>query len=308
MEFNQHTTVLLNETIELLHVKPDGIYVDRTFGLGGHSQLILKKLSKKGKLICIDQDQQAIDFANNLFKDNPNVIVIKTNFKNLKSVLYDHQIFHVDGFVFDLGLSSPQLDDPERGFSYHKDALLDMRMDQEQKLNAHYIVNHYSFAKLVNIFTKYGEIKYSKTIANGIVKERSTKAINTTLELVEIIKNYSPKKILFEKKHPARLFFQAIRIEVNDELNILEKAFNDAISMLNPLGVVAIISFHSLEDKIVKKVFNNYAKNKLPKEIPLNNYVNQYSLLNQKIMPSTQELNDNNRSRSSILRGLVKNY
>ncbi|EDU19238.1 16S rRNA (cytosine(1402)-N(4))-methyltransferase RsmH [Ureaplasma parvum] len=308
MEFNQHITVLLNETIELLNIKPDGIYVDCTFGRGGHSQLILKKLSKKGKLICLDQDQEAINFANNLFKNNTNVIVIKTNFKNLKSALGAHKIFYVDGFIFDLGLSSPQLDDPKRGFSYHKNAWLDMRMDQSQNLNAHYIVNNYSFAKLVSIFKRYGEIKYPKIIADAIVKERSIKEINTTLELVEIIKKYSPKKNLFEKKHPARLFFQAIRIEVNDELNILEKAFNDAISMLNPLGVVAIISFHSLEDKIVKKVFNNYAKIKLPKEVPINNYVNKYSLLNQKIMPSTQELNDNNRSRSSILRGLIRNY
>lgn len=308
MIFNNHITVLLQETVDFLNVKSDGTYVDCTLGRCGHSKLILSKLSSKGKLICFDQDQEAIDYAIDYFKENENVIIIKSNFKNLKQELNKNGINKVDGFVFDLGLSSPQLDNPERGFSYNNDAQLDMRMDRDQKLNAHYIVNNYSFERLCSIFRKYGEIKQPQIIANAIVKERQIKLIDTTAQLVEIIKKYSPIKLLYDKKHPARLYFQAIRIEVNDEINILEKSFEDAISLLNPNGVICIISFHSLEDNIVKKTFSKYTKNKLPREIPLNNFLQQFSLVTKKIIPSQEELERNNRARSSILRAMTKNY
>lgn len=308
MDFNKHITVLLNETVNLLNVKSDGVYVDCTFGRGGHSKLILSKLNDKGKLICFDQDQEAIEFAKNLFKDKKNVVIIKANFKNLKKELLKLNIEQVDGFIFDLGLSSPQLDDPKRGFSYHNEAKLDMRMDQDQKLDAFYIVNYYSFSKLCEIFSKYGEINNPKKVANAIVKQREKKQISTTTELVEIIKNNVPIKKLYEQKHPARLFFQAIRIEVNNELGILKKSFEDAISLLSIKGVVCVITFHSLEDKITKEVFNTYTKNNLPKEVPINDYIPSFSNLSKKIKPSKNELNLNNRSRSSILRAIIKNH
>lgn len=308
MDFNKHITVLLNETVNLLNVKSDGVYVDCTFGRGGHSKLILSKLNDKGKLICFDQDQEAIEFAKNLFKDKKNVVIIKANFKNLKKELLKLNIEQVDGFIFDLGLSSPQLDDPKRGFSYHNEAKLDMRMDQDQKLDAFYIVNYYSFSKLCEIFSKYGEINNPKKVTNAIVKQREKKQISTTTELVEIIKNNVPIKKLYEQKHPARLFFQAIRIEVNNELGILKKSFEDAISLLSIKGVVCVITFHSLEDKITKEVFNTYTKNNLPKEVPINDYIPSFSNLSKKIKPSKNELNSNNRSRSSILRAIIKNH
>lgn len=307
MSFNEHITVLLNETIELLNIKSDGIYVDCTFGRGGHSKLILSKLNEKGKLICFDQDHEAIEFAHKLFENKKNVIIIKSNFKNLKQELQKKGIEKVDGFIFDLGLSSPQLDNPDRGFSYHNDARLDMRMDQTQKLDAHYVVNNYSFAKLCEIFSKYGEVINPKNVANAIINERSKKEISTTSELVEIIKSNVPIKKLFEQKHPARLFFQAIRIEVNDELNILQKTFEDAISLLNVSGVICVITFHSLEDKITKDVFNKYTKNSLPKEVPISDYIAPFSNINKKIKPSKNELAINNRARSSILRAIVRN-
>lgn len=308
MSFNEHITVLLNETIELLNIKSDGVYVDCTFGRGGHSKLILSKLNEKGKLICFDQDHEAIEFAQKLFENKKNVIIIKSNFKNLKQELQKIGIESVDGFIFDLGLSSPQLDNPERGFSYHNDARLDMRMDQTQKLDAHYVVNNYSFGKLCEIFSKYGEVVNPKYVARAIISERNKKEISTTSELVEIIKNNVPVKKLFEQKHPARLFFQAIRIEVNNELNILQKAFEDAISLLNVNGVICVITFHSLEDKITKEVFNKYTKKTLPNEVPISDYINPFSNINKKIKPSKNELVINNRARSSILRAIVRNW
>lgn len=307
MVSNFHQSVLLNESVELLNIKPNGVYVDCTFGRGGHSKLIYSKLSKEGKLICFDQDNDAILYAKNIFSNCNNVIIIKSNFSNLKKHLAKNNIHFVDGFIFDLGLSSPQLDDAHRGFSYHKDARLDMRMDVDQHLDAYQIVNYYTYGQLCDIFREYGEIKEYKDVARAIVKQREKQLIATTLELVDLIKNNVSKKILYSDKHPARLFFQAIRIAVNDELNILEKAFDDAISLLNQNGVVCVISFHSLEDKITKQTFLKYTKNNLPKEVPLINYQPAFSNLTKKIKPSNDELQQNNRARSSILRAIVKN-
>lgn len=306
--YNHHISVLLDESINILNIKPNGVYVDCTLGRCGHSKQILNRLNENGLLICFDQDQTAIDYAKKIFINHNNVIIIKSNFKHLKSELIKRNILKVDGFIFDLGLSSPQLDDPSRGFSYQHNARLDMRMDQSQKLDAHYVINNYSFKELCNIFSKYGEIKNSQRVVDAIIKQRSKSSINTTFELVDLIKQNSPLKLLFNKKHPARLYFQAIRIEVNNELTILEQSFDDAISLLNKNGVIIVISFHSLEDRITKKVFSKYTKNTLPKEVPISNFLAKYSLLSNKILASEEEINTNNRSRSSILRAMVKNY
>ncbi|KEZ22698.1 16S rRNA (cytosine(1402)-N(4))-methyltransferase RsmH [Ureaplasma diversum] len=306
--YNHHISVLLEESINILNIKPDGVYVDCTLGRCGHSKQILNRLNDNGLLICFDQDQTAIDYAKQIFANQNNVIVIKSNFKDLKKELIKRNITKVDGFIFDLGLSSPQLDDPNRGFSYQHNARLDMRMDQSQKLDAHYVINNYSFQQLCTIFSRYGEIKNPKRVVDAIIQQRQINPINTTFELVDIIKQNSPLKLLFNKKHPARLYFQAIRIEVNSELSILEQSLNDAISLLNVAGIIAVISFHSLEDRITKKVFSKYTKNTLPKEVPISNYFAQYSLVNNKTVASEEEINANNRSRSSILRAMIKNY
>ena len=301
----KHVSVLLNETIESLNIKEDGIYVDCTLGYAGHSSAILKRL-KKGKLYAFDQDAQARKFSENLLKKiGTNFEIIPTNFVNLKEELQKRGINKVDGIMFDLGVSSPQLDDGQRGFSFHKDAPLDMRMDLGKEVDAKMIVNNYSLDKLTDIFFKYGEEKYSRSIAKSVVKERQKKEINTTLELVEAIKKGVPFKY-FITNHPERQIFQAIRIEVNDELNVLTKALVDAIMMLKKGGRIGVITFHSLEDRIVKQTFKKYSEvddlvKGLP-EIP-DEYKPLIKLINKKpILPSDSELEENSRSRSAKLR------
>ena len=250
-----HKTVLLNEAIDNLNIKEDGIYVDATLGFGGHSGLILKRV-KRGFLFAFDQDEMAIEYSEKkLAEIGSNYEIIKSNFANLKEELGKRNINKIDGIVFDLGVSSPQLDIAERGFSYHNDAPLDMRMDRDKEFTASDVVNTYSYNDLVRILRDYGEEKYASSIANNIIKYRENKKIETTLELVEIIKKSMPYKAMRDS-HPARKTFQAIRIEVNDELNVLKEALEEAISMLNVGGRISVITFHSLEDRIVKEIFN----------------------------------------------------
>ena len=300
-----HVSVLLNESIENLNIKEDGIYVDCTLGFAGHSKEILKKI-KKGKLFAFDQDGEAINYSKKILDQiSGNYEIIKSNFAFIKSELNKRGIEKVDGVLFDLGVSSVQLDEAERGFSFHKDAKLDMRMDTDQSFSAYDVVNDYSKEELETIFFKYGEEKYSRSIANAIVRERENKKIETTLELTEIIRESVPEKYR-RTHHPARKVFQAIRIEVNKELDVFTKALNDAIDMLNPGGRICVITFHSLEDRICKKIFKEKSEidsvfKGLPdKDIPLE-YRPELKLIT-KVKPSKKELADNNRSRSSILR------
>lgn len=298
-----HVSVLLEEAIENLNIKEDGIYVDCTLGYAGHSSQILKRI-KKGKLFAFDQDGEAIEYSKKILDQlNGNYEIINSNFENIKSELNKREIEKVDGILFDLGVSSPQLDEDYRGFSYHMDARLDMRMNQNQSLSAYEVVNEYSMEDLMNIFYKYGEEKYSKSIAKGIVEARKTKKIETTLELVEIIKNNVPEKYK-RNNHPARKIFQAIRIEVNKELDVFEKALNDSIDLLNSEGRLCVITFHSLEDRICKNTFKKYSEvDKIVKGLPEIPEELKPILQNvKKIKPSKKEIEDNNRSRSAILR------
>ena len=300
-----HVSVLLNESIENLNIKEDGIYVDCTLGFAGHSKEILKRI-KKGKLFAFDQDGEAINYSKKILDQiSGNYEIIKSNFAFIKSELNKRGIEKVDGVLFDLGVSSVQLDEAERGFSFHKDAKLDMRMDTDQSFSAYDVVNDYSKEELETIFFKYGEEKYSRSIASAIVRERENKKIETTLELTEIIRDSVPEKYR-RTHHPARKVFQAIRIEVNKELDVFTKSLNDAIDMLNPGGRICVITFHSLEDRICKNIFKEKSEidsvfKGLPdKDIPLE-YRPELKLIT-KVKPSKKELEDNNRSRSSILR------
>ena len=293
----KHKSVLLNECIEHLNIKSDGKYIDATVGYGGHSSKILEKLGKKGFLFAFDQDIEAINYSNNrLSKIADNFKIIKSNFKDMKNFISEN----VDGIIFDLGVSSPQLDDEKRGFSFHKDAPLDMRMDRDNELDAKKVVNEYSYEKLVKIFYEYGDEKYSKNIAKAIVENRP---INTTLELAEVIKNSVPMKYRNEK-HPARKVFQAIRIEVNNEMEILSSSIKDAFDLLNVGGRLAIISFHSLEDKIVAKTLKELTSDdKLASKMPILPEELKAKAKNiVKLVPSDIELEENKRSRSSKLR------
>lgn len=293
----KHKSVLLDEVIEYLNVKQDGIYIDATIGYAGHSGEVLKKLNKKGFLFAFDQDDEAIEFSNNkLSKIGDNFEIIKSNFVDMKK----HINVKVDGIMFDLGVSSPQLDEDERGFSFHKDARLDMRMNKDNSLDAYKVVNEYSYDKLVEIFYKFGEEKHSKAIAKAIVASRP---IETTLELAEVIKNSVPISYR-NKSHPARKVFQAIRIEVNHELDILESSIRDAFDLLNVGGRLSIITFHSLEDKIVSKVFKDLCSDditarKLPM-VPVELSARAKKIV--KLVPTQKEIDENNRSRSSKLR------
>ena len=304
-----HISVLLKESIEELNIKEDGIYVDCTLGYAGHSSEILKRI-KKGHLFAFDQDQEAINSSNEkLSKIGDNFTIIKSNFKYMKEKLESLGITEVDGILFDLGVSSPQLDNVERGFSYHHDAKLDMRMDQSNPFSAYDVVNTYSDKELARIFFEYGEEKYSNSIAKNIVKYREAKPIETTLELVDIIKKSVPEKYSRDK-HPARKVFQAIRIEVNHELEILKQAILDAASMLNVDGRLCIITFHSLEDRIVKNTFKELTTvDDMVKGLPNipDKYLKDYELVTRKsIVPSNEEIENNNRSRSSKLRVLKR--
>ena len=294
-----HESVLLKESIDNLNLNENSIIVDCTLGYGGHSSEILKRI-KKGYLYAFDQDEEAIESANKRLSEiSNNYEIIHTNFVNLKTEMEKRNI-HPDGILFDLGVSSPQLDEAERGFSYHKDAKLDMRMNQEQKVSAYEVVNDYPYERLKEILLKYGEEKYAGSIAKAIVNNRP---IETTLELAEIIKESVPEKYR-NKSHPARKTFQAIRIEVNDELNVFEKTLTDALEIIKPGGRVCVITFHSLEDRICKQIFNKYTK--IPpelKKLPMipKEYEPKYKLI-ANISPTDTEINKNKRSRSSRLR------
>lgn len=301
----KHVSVLLEESISALNLKENSIIVDCTLGYGGHSSYILQRI-KKGFLFALDQDSEAIRHSTNrLNAIGTNFTIIKSNFVNLKQELENREVTEVDGILFDLGVSSPQLDDASRGFSYHEDARLDMRMNRENPLSAYEVVNNYSKEDLARIFKKYGEDKFSNNIAKKIVEYRAQKPIETTLELVDIIKSAVPMK--FRKdKHPARQIFQAIRIEVNHELDVLEPAIEQALSLVKVGGRVAVITFHSLEDRIIKQIFKEKCmiddKVKGLPNIP-DEYLPDFKLVvNKAILPSKEELANNNRARSAKLR------
>ena len=301
----KHVSVLLEESISALNLKENSIIVDCTLGYGGHSSYILQRI-KKGFLFAFDQDSEAIRHSTNrLNAIGTNFTIIKSNFVNLKQELENREVTEVDGILFDLGVSSPQLDDASRGFSYHEDAKLDMRMNRENPLSAYEVVNNYSKEDLARIFKKYGEDKFSNNIAKKIVEYRAQKPIETTLELVDIIKSAVPMK--FRKdKHPARQIFQAIRIEVNHELDVLEPAIEQALSLVKVGGRVAVITFHSLEDRIIKQIFKEKCmiddKVKGLPNIP-DEYLPDFKLVvNKAILPSEEELANNNRARSAKLR------
>ena len=305
----KHISVLLNESISSLNLKVNSVIVDATLGYGGHSSNILDRI-KEGYLFAFDQDSEAIRHSTDrLSKIGTNFTIIKSNFVHMKEELAKLGVSKVDGVLFDLGVSSPQLDDSERGFSYHQDAKLDMRMDKNQKLSAYEVVNNYSKAELARIFKQYGESKFANNIAKRIVEYRKEKSIETTLELVEVIKTAVPMKFRIDK-HPARQIFQAIRIEVNHELDVLEPAILQALDLLNVGGRCAIITFHSLEDRIVKRIFNEKCKiddkvkgmPNIPEE-----YLPDFKLVyNKAINPSEEEIENNPRARSSKLRVIEK--
>lgn len=309
MEF-KHISVLLNECLEGLNIKEDGVYVDCTLGGAGHSSEILKKLSKDGTLIGIDQDKDALKAAKKKLNDYENVKYIHSNFYNIDTILQDLDNIKVDGILMDLGVSSYQLDVAERGFSYMNDAPLDMRMNREEDFSAYHIINNYSLEELHKIIRDYGEEKFAKRVASFIVNKREEKKIETTLELVEVIKAAIPAKARREGPHPAKRTFQAIRIEVNGELKILNKAIENGINRLNKGGRMAIITFHSLEDRIVKLKFRHLADPCMcPKEFPICacNKKPLIKLISRKgINPSKEEVEENPRSRSARLRIIEK--
>lgn len=307
-----HKSVLLQETIEGLHIKEDGIYVDCTLGGGGHSYEILKRLTT-GHLYCFDQDQVAIEAANQrLLEISDHYTIIYANFKNIKNELHQLGVTKVDGIVFDLGVSSPQFDDGERGFSYNYDARLDMRMDRSQKLSAYEVVNTYDFHDLVKILYKYSDEKFAKQIARAIEKHRQYKPIETTFELVDVIKEAIPAAARRKGGHPAKRTFQALRIEVNDELNVFDEALNDALDLLNVGGRVVVITFHSLEDKICKYTFNEVTKQPaIPRGVPVipKELEPRFQKITKKpIIASETELKDNHRSHSAKLRIIERIY
>ena len=301
----KHISVLLQESIDALNLQENSVIVDCTLGYGGHSSKILAKI-KKGFLFAFDQDSEAIRHSTDrLSKVGTNFTIIKSNFVKLKEKLEEQGVTEVDGVLFDLGVSSPQLDEAERGFSYHEDARLDMRMDRENPLSAYEVVNNYSKEDLARIFYKYGEDKFSNNIAKKIVEYRENKPIETTLELVEVIKTAVPMKFRMDK-HPARQIFQAIRIEVNKELDVIEPALEQALSMLKVGGRVAVITFHSLEDRLVKNYFKEQtAIPEIAKGMPNipDEYLPDFKLVvNKAIEPSKEELENNPRARSAKLR------
>ena len=295
-----HKSVLLNECLENLNLSEGSIIVDCTLGYGGHSSEILKRI-KDGHLYSFDQDLDAIKFSDNRLKEiSDNYTIIKSNFKNIKEKLNDIGIEKVDGILYDLGVSSPQLDVESRGFSFHNDARLDMRMDFSNPLSAYEVVNTYSYEVLVDILRKYGEEKYSSSIAKGIINSRP---IETTLELVDVIKASVPEKYKRDH-HPARKTFQAIRIEVNDELNVFSSSLKNALELLNIGGRICVITFHSLEDKICKEIFNEVSK--VPselKKLPIipKELMPKYKTL-KTLEPTMEELKENPRARSAKLR------
>ena len=302
----RHIPVLLEETINGLNINPNGIYVDATLGRGGHSSRILKSLSNdKGYLYCFDQDEQAIiESKSRLLEVSNNFTIIHDNFENLEVRLSELGVKEIDGIMFDLGVSSAQFDDADRGFSYRFDAKLDMRMNKNTHLTAEIVVNTYSLADLAKMFKEYGEEPFAYNIAKQIVKERQIKPISTTFELVDVIKRALPSKVLNKKGHPAKQSFQAIRIEVNNELGVLKNGLRQACSLLKPGGRVAVITFHSLEDRIVKNIFKELTDvGEGSRYLPVEQVDPDYRLVNRKpILPSEKELFENSRSHSAKLR------
>ena len=306
MEF-KHKSVLLNETIDGLNIKPDGIYVDGTLGGAGHAYEVCRRLGEKGSIVGIDQDAAAIEAASARLKDfEEKVTIVRSNYCDMKSKLHELGIDKVDGIVLDLGVSSYQLDTAERGFSYREDAPLDMRMDTRQKMTARDIVNDYTEADLYRVIRDYGEDKFAKNIAKHIVQARAVKPVETTAELSEIIRASIPMKFQKKSGHPAKRTFQAIRIELNRELDVLRDSLDDMIDLLNPGGRLCIITFHSLEDRIVKSAFR---KNENPCTCPPDFPVcvcgkkSKGSIITKKpILPSEEELEYNSRSKSAKLR------
>ncbi len=309
MEF-KHISVLLNESVDALGIKKDGIYADGTLGGGGHSEKILEKLSGKGLLIGIDRDIEAICAAKERLKNYTNVIYENTNFKNIKEILAKNKIDGINGAVLDLGVSSYQLDNAERGFGYTSDARLDMRMDTSAPLDAYCVVNTYSEEELAKIFFEYGEERFSRKIAAEIVKRRSKRPIETTGELSNLIKGCIPQRTVKKGSHPAKRVFQAIRIEVNGELSGLSEAICDFFDCLKCGGRLSVISFHSLEDRIVKNTFANLAKGCIcPKDFPVcvcGRKPLGKIITRKAIIPSEGEIETNRRSKSAKLRVIEK--
>ena len=309
----EHVTVLLNEAVDNLNIKTDGIYVDCTLGGGGHSRRILEQLGPNGHLYAFDQDQTAFDYNQENLRDwlvAKKLTLIKSNFQQLKQKLAEHVVSHVDGVLYDLGVSSPQFDVAERGFSYRQDAILDMRMDQSQALTARKIVNEWSYGELVRIFTRYGEEKFAKSIARQIERKRQEEEIQTTGQLVELIKTGIPAKARRKGGHPAKKVFQALRIAVNNELGVLEDSLGQALSLLNPHGRISVITFQSLEDRLVKTMFKEKTSlPELPRGLPVipSELELEYRLVNRKpITPSQAELEANHRAHSAKLRVIEK--
>lgn len=303
----EHKSVLLNETIELLNIKEGGIYLDGTIGGAGHSKEILKRIGKNGLLIGIDQDEEALKKANQVLSEvGDNYKLFNTNYKNFEDVLNELNIDKVDGILLDLGVSSFQFDEGRRGFSYNHDAVLDMRMDVNSPISAREIINEYSKEELTRIIKEYSEERFASRIAEKIVKARSVKPIKTTFELVDIIKSAIPAKVRSKGGHPAKKTFQAIRIETNDELGVLRSALNRMVNRLNVGGRIAIISFHSLEDRIVKETFKYlYLDCVCPPSSPICicNKRREVEIITRKpITASQEELEENNRSHSAKLR------
>lgn len=302
-----HITVLLKETVDMLDIKEDGIYVDCTLGGAGHSLYLVQQLSEHGRLIAIDQDDHALNNAETVLHDfMDRVTLVKGNFRNLRNILDELNIDKVDGILYDLGVSSPQLDEAERGFSYHNNARLDMRMDQQQPLSAYEVVNEWPYERLVSIFYRYGEEKFSKQIARNIEKTRENESIETTEQLVEIIKESIPAPARRKGGHPAKRVFQAIRIAVNDELGAFEESIEQAIHSVRKGGRISVITFHSLEDRMCKQIFQEYEKGPdVPRGLPVipEEYQPKLKRVNRKPIASTEEeLSSNNRARSAKLR------
>lgn len=303
-----HKSVLLNEAIEQLHIKPEGIYVDATTGGGGHSAEILKRLTT-GHLYCFDQDDYAFERSEKrLSAIGSSYTFIKANFVNIREELLKRGVSHIDGILYDLGVSSFQFDIPERGFSYNYDAPLDMRMNPDSPLTAREIVNTYPYEELVKLLFRYGEESFSKPIARAIERQRSEHPIETTFELVEVIKKALPQKVLRQKGHPAKQTFQALRIAVNDELRVFEISIKDALELLNPDGYAVVITFHSLEDRICKTVFREASSTDIPEGLPvMPEEEPSFELITRKpILPSENELEYNNRAHSAKMRVIRK--
>lgn len=309
----EHTSVLLNECIDYLNIFPSGIYIDGTMGGAGHSKEIAKKLSNEGKLICIDQDENAMKVGKERLKEFKNILFVHSNFSNIEEIYNQLNLNKtgIDGILLDLGVSSHQLNEAYRGFSYMNDAPLDMRMDTRNDLSAFDVVNYYDKDKLFKIISEYGEEKWAKRIAEFIVKERQIKNIETTFELVSVIKKAIPKGARIDGPHPAKRTFQAIRIEVNKELEILKNTINKVVQFLNKDGRLAIITFHSLEDRIVKNTFRELENPCIcPRDFPICVCEKKSlgkNITRKPILPSENELNNNHRARSAKLRVFQKN-